>query len=70
LAKEELHLHGFAAISLQCEITWQATDRLALSFDPQYIRFPISEITSQIHGYSSTLTLSYTLTSELDFPLP
>jgi hypothetical protein len=60
LPSTDLHIHGFSTISLQCEIDWQATDRLALSVNQQFTRFPLIEITSKIRGFSTTLTVSYT----------
>ena len=60
LKPRDLHIRTFATISLQCEIAWQATDQLSLSYNPQYIRFPVTEITSKVRGFASTLTVSYT----------
>ncbi len=57
---KDLSLHGFATLSLQCEIAWQATDQLAFSFNPQFTRFPIIEVATKARGFSTTLSAVYT----------
>ena len=60
LGSRDIYIHAFATLSLQCPIDWQVTDQLYFSFNPQFTRFPITEITSKIRGFSTTLTASYT----------
>ncbi|HMK37799.1 MAG TPA: hypothetical protein VK569_00570 [Bacteroidota bacterium] len=60
LGSHDIYIHDVATLSLQCPIDYQVTDQLYFSFNPQFTRFPITEITSKIRGFSTTLTASYT----------
>ncbi len=60
LPPKDLSLHGFATLSLQCEIAWQATDQLALSLNPQFTHFPIIEVATKARGFATTLSVVYT----------